>query len=42
MAQQIDPSGDSRDFSKKKLFSYYDPYNIEEINEDFAHLRYED
>ena len=41
MAQQIDPSGESRDFSKRKKFNYYDPYNPTDETE-FAHLKYED
>ena len=41
MAQQIDPAGASRDFSKRKAFAYYDPYSPDDDSE-FAHLRYED
>ena len=27
MVAEIDPSGSTRDFSKRKSFTYYDPYN---------------
>lgn len=40
MAQEIDPSGTTRDFSKRKSFVYYDPYNPERSTA-FAHLEYE-
>ena len=29
MAKQIDPSGDAKDFSKRKAFNYYDPYSVD-------------
>ena len=41
MAQQVDPSGETRDFTKRKKFNYYDPYNPTDETE-FAHLKYED
>jgi hypothetical protein len=41
MVTEIDPSGSSRDFSKRKSFVYYDPYNPDR-SASFAHLRYED
>ena len=41
MAQLIDPSGASQDFTQRKSFSYYDPYNPEDGTE-FASLRFED
>ena len=41
MVSEIDPNGNSRDFSKRKSFVYYDPYNPDK-SASFAHLRYED
>ena len=41
LAQQVDPNGESKDFSKRKKFNYYDPYNPNDETE-FAHLKYED
>ena len=41
MVTEIDPSGSVRDFSKRKSFVYYDPYNPDKSN-SFAHLKYED
>ena len=41
MVQEVDPNGLSRDFSKRKSFVYYDPYNPDKSS-SFAHLRYED
>ena len=41
MVTEIDPSGSSRDFSKRKSFTYYDPYNPDR-SASFAHLKYED
>ncbi len=41
MVTEIDPSGSFKDFSKRKSFVYYDPYNPDKSS-SFAHLRYED
>ncbi len=41
MVAEIDPSGTTRDFGKRKSFAYYDPYNPDQSS-SFAHLRYED
>ena len=41
LVAQIDPSGDSRDYTKRKSFLLYDPYNPESSSA-FASLRYED
>jgi len=41
MVTEIDPNGSARDFSKRKSFVYYDPYNPDKSS-SFAHLRYED
>lgn len=41
MVTEVDPSGSSRDYSKRKSFVYYDPYNPDKST-SFAHLRYED
>ena len=38
---ELDPSGSTRDFSKRKSFAYYDPYNPDNSGA-FAHLKYED
>ena len=41
MVTEVDPSGQTRDFSKRKSFVYYDPYNPDR-SASFAHLKYED
>ena len=41
LVTEIDPSGSTRDFKKRKSFVYYDPYNPDR-SASFAHLRYED
>ena len=41
LVTELDPSGASRDFTKRKSFVYYDPYNPDRSS-SFAHLRYED
>jgi len=41
MVAEVDPNGLSRDFSKRKSFAYYDPYNPD-VSATFASLRYED
>lgn len=41
LAQQVDPTNSAGDFSKKKTFNFYDPYNGENDNH-FAALRFED
>ena len=41
MVTEMDPQGTTRDFSKRKAFAYYDPYNPDKTS-SFAHLRYED
>ena len=41
LVTEIDPSGASSDFNKRKSFVYYDPYNPDR-SASFAHLRYED
>lgn len=41
LVTELDPSGSARDFTKRKSFVYYDPYNPDRSS-SFAHLRYED
>ena len=41
MVAEVDPNGLSRDFTRRKSFVYYDPYNPDK-SASFAHLRYED
>jgi hypothetical protein len=41
LAQQVDPTNSAGDFSKKKTFNFYDPYNGENDNH-FAALRFDD
>ena len=41
MVTEIDPAGATRDFSVRKSFVYYDPYNPE-VSSSFAHLKFED
>lgn len=41
LAQQVDPTNSAADFSKKKTFNFYDPYNGLEENA-FAALRFDD
>lgn len=41
LVTEADPAGQTRDFSKRKSFVYYDPYNPDN-SASFAHLRYED
>jgi len=41
MVAEVDPQGTTRDFSKRKSFVYYDPYNPDKSS-SFAHLKYED
>ena len=41
VAQEVDPNGATRDFTKRKAFNYYDPYNPDESRQ-FAGLKYED
>ena len=41
LVTEIDPAGSTKDFSKRKSFVVYDPYNPDQTA-SFAHLRYED
>ena len=41
MAKELDPQGESKDFSTRKAFNYYDPYNLDGDLVD-ANLLYED
>ena len=41
LVTEADPAGQSRDFSQRKSFVYYDPYNPDN-SASFAHLKYED
>jgi len=41
LAQQVDPTNSASDFSRKKTFNFYDPYNSTEANH-FAALRFDD
>lgn len=41
LVTEVDPAGQTRDFSKRKSFVYYDPYNPDK-SASFAHLKYED
>ena len=41
LVTEVDPAGQTRDFAKRKSFTYYDPYNPDN-SAAFAHLRYED
>ena len=40
MVTEVDPSGTSQEFNRRKSFHFYDPYNPDNQS-GFAHLRYE-